>query len=82
MPRSMRSLKRPRQRASRSSWFDWPIVVYLWLFVGGFGGYLIARLAADAYPHPVHWLSGVAGAAVGWGLGWLWYRWRGDIIPG
>jgi hypothetical protein len=30
--------------------------------------------------HPSHWLVALMGAALGGVLGWLWYRWRGDII--
>jgi len=58
----------------------WPLVVYVWMVALGFASYLIARIGLDASPHPVHWLSGLAGAAIGTGLGWLWYQWRGDII--
>ena len=56
------------------------MVVYLW--IGGLGllGYIIGRIALDPLPHPVHWASGLVGALVGVPVGWLWYRWRGDVI--
>ena len=59
---------------------DWPLVVYVWIAGLGFTGYLVARIARDAQPHPVHWAAGLAGAIAGYGAGWLWYRWRGDIL--
>lgn len=38
------------------------------------------RKSFDAYPHPYHWLFGLAGGLAGIPIGWLWYRWRGDIF--
>jgi hypothetical protein len=46
----------------------------------GFLSYIIARIALDGYPHPIHWLIALAGGIAGIGVGWLWYRWRGDLI--
>ena len=57
-----------------------PVVVYFGVFGIGFLSYFIARIALDAYPHPIHWASGVVGAVIGYFVGWLWYRWRGDVI--
>ncbi len=59
---------------------DWPIVVYVWAFGTGVAGYVIARILLDGRPHPWHWAAGVAGGLIGVGLGWLWYRWKGDIV--
>ena len=59
---------------------DWPLVVYMWILGLGFMSYLVARIALDGYPHPIHWVSGVVGAVIGCLVGWLWYRWRGDVI--
>ncbi len=58
----------------------WPVVVYL--AIGGFGftGYFVARIVLDGKPHPLHWISGIAGAIVGYIIGWIWYLWRGDIL--
>ncbi len=59
---------------------EWPAVVYFWIIGMGFLSYVIARIALDGYPHPYHWLSGLAGGVLGIGIGWLWYRWRGDVF--
>lgn len=59
---------------------EWPVVVYLWIIGLGFVSYLVARLALDSYPHPYHWGTGIAGAVLGIGVGWMWYRWRGDVF--
>lgn len=58
----------------------WPLVVYVWIFGLAFFGYLAGRIGLYTYPHPIHWLSGLAGGLIGAGVGWLWYRWRGDVI--
>jgi hypothetical protein len=58
-----------------------PLVAYVWTAGLGLAGYLIARIGLDGFPHPVHWASGLGSGAVGYGIGWLWYRWRGDILP-
>ncbi len=58
---------------------DWPLVIYVWIFGLGLSGYFIGRIVFDPLPHPVHWASGLAGAVIGYFVGWLWYRWRGDI---
>ena len=59
---------------------EWPVVVYMWTFGLGILGYLVVGEAVfDTKPHPIHWLSGLVGAIVGIGIGWLWYRWRGDV---
>lgn len=59
---------------------DWPLVVYMWIIGLGFMSYIVARIALDGYPHPLHWISGIAGAAIGIPVGWFWYRWRGDVV--
>ena len=58
----------------------WPLVVYAWIFGAGLLGYFVARVVLVAGPHPLHWVSGLAGAVAGYWVGWLWYRWRGDIV--
>ena len=59
---------------------EWPVVVYLWIIGLGLFSYLIGRFALDTFPHPYHWLSGLVGGLVGIPIGWLWYRWRGDVF--
>ncbi len=60
---------------------EWPLVVYLWILGLGFAGYIfVGELVLRTRPHPFHWLAGLVGGAVGVPIGWLWYRWRGDII--
>ena len=59
---------------------EWPAVVYFWIFGLALFSYLVARFALDGYPHPYHWLFGLIGGLLGIPLGWLWYRWRGDIF--
>ena len=59
---------------------EWPAVVYFWMIGLTFASYVVARIALDAYPHPYHWMSGLIGAVAGIPLGWLWYRWRGDVF--
>jgi hypothetical protein len=59
---------------------EWPIVVFMWIFGLAIVAYLVSRAALDGMPHPYHWLSGVAGGILGIPLGWLWFRWRGDVL--
>jgi len=59
---------------------EWPAVVYFWIIGLALFSYVTARLVLDGYPHPYHWLSGLAGGVLGVGIGWLWYRWRGDVF--
>jgi len=58
---------------------EWPIVVYLWTIGLAFFSYVVARVVLDGSPHPYHWGIGIAGGLLGIGIGWIWYRWRGDI---
>ena len=60
---------------------EWPVVVYLWAFGLALVGYLVVGEAVfESRPHPVHWLSGLIAGILGIGIGWLWYRWRGDVF--
>ena len=56
-----------------------PIVIFFWIFGLAFLFYAIARIGLAVYPHPIHWASMLVGGVVGYPVGWLWYRWRGDI---
>lgn len=71
---------RRNNSSKRSNSNEWPLVVYVWIIGLGVSGYLIARIGLYSSPHPVHWLSGLAGAIVGIGVGWVWYRKKGDIL--
>lgn len=75
--------KAQKKPAIKKKQQGWPAVVYFWMIGLFFMAYLISRMVLEAYPHQVHWLSipiGLAGTILGIPLGWLWYRWRGDII--
>jgi hypothetical protein len=66
---------------SRTHRREWPLVVYVWIIGLGFSGYLVVgRMILASQPHPVHWTAALAGAGLGVPIGWLWYRWRGDIL--
>ena len=69
-----------RKSASAKAKKEWPVVIYFGIFGLGIMGYAIARVLLDGYPHPIHWAFGLAGAIIGYFGGWLWVRWRGDII--
>ena len=75
--------KAKKKRSIKKKQQEWPVVVYFWMIGLFFMTYLVARLTLETYPHQLHWLSipiGLAGTFLGIPLGWLWYRWRGDII--
>lgn len=59
---------------------EWPAVVYFWAFGLAILGYVIARIGLSGFPHPYHLASGLIGGLAGIPLGWIWYRWRGDVI--
>lgn len=60
---------------------DWPVVVYMSAMVVGILSYfVIGEGVLELQPHPIHWLAGLVGAILGIGVGWIWYRYRGDII--
>ncbi len=71
--------KRLNQKAKKEK--EWPVVVYMWAGGLAFLGYLIAEsVFRTTWPHPLHWLSGLIGGLIGIPVGWLWYRWRGDVF--
>jgi hypothetical protein len=59
---------------------DWPVVIYVWAFGLMIMSYLVARVVLDGKPHPYHWIAAIIGGLAGIPIGWLWYRWRGDVI--
>ena len=68
----------PRKKSDKK---EWSVAVYIWAFGLGILGYLIVGEAIfEARTHPIHWLSGLVSGLAGIGIGWLWYRWRGDVF--
>jgi hypothetical protein len=59
---------------------EWPAVVYLWAFGLAIVSYMMARAVLDGRPHPYHWAAALIGGLLGIPLGWLWYRWCGDVF--
>ena len=60
---------------------EWPLVVYLWILGLGFAVYVaLGEFILGSRPHPIHWAAGLAGGLLGIPVGWLWYRWRGDVL--
>ncbi len=58
----------------------WPLVVYAWITGLLFTGYIGAEIAIAQKPHPFHWLTALLGGVIGYFVGQVWYRWRGDIV--
>lgn len=75
-----KSTKRAGKNGKKSSDQDWPLVVIAWIFGLTLFGYVFGRIAFDTSPHPIHWAFGLGGGVLGYSIGWLWYRWRGDIV--
>jgi hypothetical protein len=73
---SVKSIQENRKRDHKET----PFVVWMWTMGLGFLSYLVTRIALDGYPHPLHWASGAIGAVIGYLAGWLWYRWKGDVV--
>jgi hypothetical protein len=59
---------------------DWPTIVYMWIFGLTIISYVLARVILDGKPHIYHWGTALIGRLVGIPIGWLWYRWRGDVF--
>ena len=57
-----------------------PLVIFVGLFGLGLLGYVFSQMFLPVEAYSSHWLIALIGAALGGVLGWLWYRWRGDII--
>ena len=70
-------LTKAKKKAIREGW---PLVVYIWIFGLGLTGYFVGRLVFATRPHPLHWAMGLLGAIAGGFVGWIWYRWRGDVV--
>jgi hypothetical protein len=60
---------------------EWTVVVYMWAFGFADLDYLIGETVfRTTQPHPIHWMVALIGGISGVGTGWLWYRWRGDVL--
>lgn len=71
----------PPKKSGKKKQKDWPTVVYMWAFGLGFLSYVAAEVGfRTTEPHPIHWLAGLVGGIVGIGIGWLWFKWRGDVF--
>lgn len=77
MSKPTKSKKISRQKARKYT----PVVVYMWVIGLGLLSYLFAgEVVLGSRPHPFHWVAGLVGGGLGYFVGWLWYRWRGDVI--
>lgn len=77
MSKSTKSKKVGEEKARKYT----PVVVYMWAFGLGLLGYLfIGEIFLRSRQHPLHWIAGLVGGVIGYFVGWLWYRWRGDVI--
>jgi hypothetical protein len=79
----MKKMSKPTKLASAKSKYTSggiPFVVFVGIFGLGLLGYVFSQVVTAAEAHPSHWLVALVGAILGGILGWLWYRWRGDII--
>ena len=59
---------------------EWPAIVYMWTIGLAIVGYAVGRVVLDGQPHPYHWLVALVAGLAGIPLGWLWFRWRGDVF--
>ncbi len=57
-----------------------PFVVVVGLCGSGLFGYVLSQLFLPVEAHSAYWVVALISAVLGAALGWLWYRWRGDII--
>lgn len=76
-----RQIAKPRKESDQRERKEWPAVVFMWAFGLGLLSFFVAEAGfRTTEPHPIHWLSGLVGGIVGIGIGWLWFRWRGDVF--
>ncbi len=71
--------KRCKQKANEKN--EWPAIVFFCAFGLAIASYMVVEAVFHTtLPHPTHWVAGLIGGIVGIGVGWLWYRWRGDLF--
>jgi hypothetical protein len=66
-----------RESTPKSSSKGTPLIVLAALATGAISFYFIGFLALQ-YKHPIHWALAIVGGIVGWLLGKLIYRLRGE----
>jgi len=78
----MSTIKTPKPHAAdrQKKKKEWPVIVYFWTFGLAILGYTLANIRLSGLPHAYHWTTGIIGGMAGFVIGWVWYRWRGDII--
>jgi hypothetical protein len=79
----MKKMSKPAKLAnakSKNASGGVPFIVLVGIFGLALLGYVFSQMFLPVEAHPSHWLVALIGAALGGVLGWLWYRWRGDII--
>lgn len=78
--KSKRVSKKPEKGRKKEA-NEWPAVVYFWSFGLAILSYAVIEIGwHTTLPHPFHWLAALIGGIVGVGVGWLWYRARGDVF--
>ena len=75
----MSKTKKISNSEGKSTNRGWPAVVYVWMVGLGILAYVAGQVVLDANNHPVHWLLGFIGLVVGCLIGWIWYKFRGEM---
>ncbi len=75
-----RRKRRPTRRRGSTHEDGPPLIVVLSIAMLTLLGYFIGMSAFARFPHPVHWASAAVGGLLGWGLGRIYYRTKGDIV--
>ncbi|MEX2161556.1 MAG: hypothetical protein WD751_06530 [Anaerolineales bacterium] len=69
-----------KQKALRPQKELTPITVYVCAAGLGLLGYLLGEFVLGSRPHPLHWVTGIVGIALGYLLGKLVVRRYGDFF--
>jgi len=72
----MAKRKKPRKPEKELT----PITVFAFAVVLGLAGYLAGEILFNNQVHPLHWLGGLVGIAIGYVIGWWVFRRYGDIL--
>ncbi len=57
-----------------------PLITLIFMMSGFLLGYLLGEILLSFQPHPMHWLGGAAGMALGYAVGQIVYRRHGDVV--